>query len=252
MAPKELVFEGALLLLLLTYTINMLTAYFLPKLLAKDLYVEAYWSYDETTRFDNSFLTYGTDYFLAVVNALGAASILYSCSHSKLRTRCALLLILYSISVTTGGIAHQFIDTLSKMNSINFRFIWFICVGTVTMAGACIGAIGSQIACAAAVLPADKKRFNVPIIPDWVWVFWGVSLTVLVWFGGLSMKRPACDIFVAGTTQTAPSTYVFLSLLSRSWGSFKPSNKDSTRFFLDNSCYLMMIGYDFSLPILCF
>jgi hypothetical protein len=31
------------------------------------------------------------------------------------------------------------------------------------------------------------------------------------------MKRPAADIFIAGITQTGPSTYVFMVLLSNKW-----------------------------------
>lgn len=254
MVPTELSFERALFLLLVAFPINLLTAYFLPKFLDSkagiNLYVQATWMFDQSTRFDNTFLTYGTDYFLAVITFLGAASILSSCGDSKMCRRCALLLTLYCISVTSGGYAHQFIDNVKDMNSLFFRVIWTCCVGTVTLAGGAIGAVGTQFASVAAILPPDQKRFTIPIIPEWFWIFWGVSLTVMVWFGALSMKRPACDIFVAGVTQTFPSTYVFLSLISRKWGSFKPRSKDNTSYLLGHNSILMMVGFYSNAPLI--
>lgn len=173
-------------------------------------YVPAWWHYDETnTFFDNSAWTWGTDYAIGAFMAFWAWKCLTckgSILNNELRYVSALLLALYCISVLSGGWAHQHCKSLDCLNSAYFRFLWFICVGTVAMAGGVIGAIGSKLgksfdACGV------KTHFQVPILPDYFWIGWSILLTAVCALGGLSFKRPACDIFIAGTTQFVPTAY---------------------------------------------
>jgi hypothetical protein len=55
------------------------------------------------------------------------------------------LLYSYMISVLAGGLAHQFFLTPASQNSILFRILWTICVGTVTAASGFMGAIGAEL-----------------------------------------------------------------------------------------------------------
>mgnify|MGYP003386000130 FL=1 len=40
------------------------------------------------------------------------------------------------------------------------------------------------------------------------WIVWGYVLLMLITLGGLSCVRPACDIFLAGVTQSIPVFYL--------------------------------------------
>jgi len=42
-------------------------------------------------------------------------------------------------------------------------------------------------------------------------------MTGVCWAGGLSFKRPACDIFIAGITQFLPTIYCEAVLFSKRW-----------------------------------
>lgn len=222
-------------------------AYFLPKYLSADLYIEAWWYYDVVnTRFDNTYLTYVTDYILAILTGGGALYIYLSCGASVLRNRCCGLLMCYCASVTMGGITHQFFFGVKDLNTIAFRISWSICVGFVTLAGAFIGSVGNNLA---QIASSSKQTsfFDIIIFPGWFWIFWGIFLTACVLQGAMSMKRPAADIFIAGITQTIPSTYVFLVLLSKKWV-VQISMDDQKGVSLGK--ILMMVGFYFNAPLL--
>merc|ERR1719265_1768910 len=51
-------------------------------------------------------------------------------------------------------------------------------------------------------------------LPDKACMAWGVALASIAALGGFSCSRPACDIFIAGTSQTFPTFFLILSLLS--------------------------------------
>ena len=63
--------------------------------------------------------------------------------------------------------------------------------------------------------------------------------------GGVSMKRPACDIFIAGVTQTWPSTYIFLVLISNTWTTQHKSGREEVTV----GQILMMVGFYFNAPL---
>lgn len=184
-------------------------------------YKPANYFYDDlNTRFDNTIWTYGTDYTIAVIMACGAIHMWRTCStnsHSTLldlRFYSACMLACYSISVSCGGFAHHNFLTIDSLNTKYFQAVWFLCVGSVTLAGGFIGAIGTELAKS---LHGMNSRFNIPILPNYFWFCWGIFHTSVCFMGGLSYKRPACDIFIAGTTQTLPTFYTCLVLLSRHW-----------------------------------
>lgn len=102
------------------------------------------------------------------------------------------------------------------MNTPTFRIMWSVCVGSVTAAGGYIGSIGSALAHMSNRSP--RQRFKVVQVPRWWWVSYAIILTLMVFCGFFSMERPAADIFLAGITQTPPTVYLFLCLMSNDWG----------------------------------
>ena len=211
-------------------------------------FIPANYKYDaDLTVFDNTFLTYGTDYMLCWLMLYGAHQCYFAGINDKkqtnacslqeenmlhidnnitfeyslpLRQKSAALFICYAISVFAGGYAHQTFLSFDSLNTTIFRSIWTICVGSVTMAGGVMGMIGSEIC--RKFLHANigcNSRFSVPIIPDVLWCIYGFYMTTVCCMGGISYMRPACDIFVAGTTQVSfsyvcylHSTYIYITI----------------------------------------
>ena len=195
---------------------------FLPFLLAPAAAVETYkfafWKYDpELSHFDNTPWTYGTDYFLAASMLLLTLTI--NANHDSLHNAGWLsrgLLASYMFSVTAGGLAHQFYTTVEQRNTVSFRILWTVVVGTVTLASGFMGATGSEL------LRLDYERhphqksglMMIPVIPDWFWIGYAVFVTGTVILGAFSCHRPACDIFIAGITQFVSTFYVIAILFA--------------------------------------
>jgi len=57
----------------------------------------------------------------------------------------------------------------------------------------------------------DPLTRNIPRLPQHFWYTYGIVLTAIDALGYLSLKRPACDIFIAGTMQTFPTIYFTLN-----------------------------------------
>jgi hypothetical protein len=191
-----------------------------PFLLAPDAasktYDWAYYSYDsQLSHFDNSAWTYGTDYLLAVIMASLAYSIIrYSRPRvsDRLCNRSASIFLLYFASVMAGGFCHQNYITLEHRNSLSFRILWTICVGTVTGASCSMGMSGSEVLRQFQQHPnCEPLLRKVPVIPDSFWWTLGLVITAVCALGGMSFHRPACDIFIAGITQTPSSFYLMIS-----------------------------------------
>jgi hypothetical protein len=190
--------------------------FFLAPEAASKTYHWAFYSYDaDISHFDNTAWTYGTDYALAVVTGSLALSILgYSSKNNRsLCWRSAGLLLSYCASVTAGGLSHQFYLDLEARNSASFRFLWTICVGTVTFASIPMGLAGSKVLQQfqtqhpTACHPLLKQ---LPVLSDVFWWVFGLAVTAVCVWGGLSFQRPACDIFLAGITQTPSSFYIMI------------------------------------------
>ena len=204
--------------------------YVLAPAAASHTYQPARWRYDaENTHFDNTAWTYGTDYWLTAAMLVLAARCLRATPSGRmgdpsatsslpLRVRSAALLILYGISTLAGGYAHHYYHGVDELNTVSFRILWTICVGTVTSAGAAMLWIGSEF-CRQyhANVGGSEIRFRVPTMPTWFCAAWGCYITALCVGGDLSYKRPACDIFVAGTTQTFPTAYLVLLVAAHRW-----------------------------------
>jgi len=224
----EISVQHLILVLAGTKILSRTVIYAVGSWAARRTYVPAHYNYEEaTTFFDNSAWTWGTDYFLAALMSFLA----YRCvaavplepiatyrergaaSH-QLRIRSALLLILYAISTLAGAIAHQHYHSVDEMNSYSFQMLWTMCVGTVTMAGAAMLHIGSEINREYhSSIPDSHLYLRIPVVPVWFTVAYGMFVTSLVVFGQMSYTRPACDIFIAGTTQTVRKSLI-LKLIS--------------------------------------
>lgn len=181
---------------------------------ARKTYDWAFYQYDESlSHFDNTAWTYGTDYGLAVVMAVVAASIMvYSRPgvSDALCTRSAGLLLGYCISVIAGGYCHQFYTTLEDRNSLSFRLLWTLCVGTVSGASCFMGSSGTEVIRKFQQQPnCNPLLLRIPLIPESFWWSFGTIVTAICAWGGMSFQRPACDIFIAGITQF-PSTFYLM------------------------------------------
>jgi hypothetical protein len=206
----------------------------IPYTKAFQYYVEARYEYKEgETHFDNSPLTYVTDYLLFIAMASAAydmyklSTLKTSCYHLKniCRATCGLLTC-YATSVLCGGLSHQFFTSVALLNTWAFRFLWIMCVGTVTAASGFIGAVGSYIALHFRQQQQRKRDkdiglkrqgsaiMDILIAPTYFWVLFALYLTLACVCGEMSFHRPACDIFVAGTGQFPPTFYLLLMLLT--------------------------------------
>lgn len=184
-----------------TVVFSLVFPYILTPVESNEIYRAAFYNYDpQMSHFDNTIWTYGTDYALMVVMLILAGSILSSTGDELLKRRAAGLLLCYALSVAAGGVAHQFFLTLESRNTLIFRLLWTLCVGTVTAAGGFMGACGSQLG----------RLTGGFYVPEWAWVGFGTFATVVCMAGYMSFQRPACDIFIAGITQLPSTLYICL------------------------------------------
>ena len=216
--------------------------YFLAPKAAEATYQYAYYVYDRNlSYFDNTFWTWGTDYILAF--AMG--TLIWSfprstkgkqTSASRVQTRRSQgMLLSYLLSVLAGGLAHQFYTTFESRHHWSFRFLWTICVGTVTIAPAFMGTVATELnhidwetrgsehseltsrnepkgGFSSLVFYDRNGMVLLPHVPTWLWSGYAFCSTMIVILGGMSFERPACDIFIAGITQS-PSTFYVMALL---------------------------------------
>mmetsp|Transcript_62528 Transcript_62528/g.134358 ORF Transcript_62528/g.134358 Transcript_62528/m.134358 type:complete len:457 (+) Transcript_62528:32-1402(+) len=196
-------------------------------------YQLAAWRFDEGARFDNTFGTWATDYGLAALCGAMALRLCRRVPPSALRTRVVVLLALYAASTGLGGVVHQrHSGRHSALNTAEFRVAWTMVVGATLASGSLMWMIGSELlrlqhsaapsvgglpapasAIGLGVFRASTGAFQVYSLPDMAWLAWGGILTSIAVFGGFSYTRPACDIFVAGTSQALPTFYLQLALL---------------------------------------
>jgi len=193
------------------------------------------------SRFDNTPWTYGSDYAIGMVmmalvfsfpnnnnnnpqqnqrfSTVGVDAAISTC-----RRLSQGLLLCYANSVFWGGLGHSFYVTLQLRQTWHFRLVWTVCVGCVAAAGGFMGATASFILKASMektkmeTQPPYSTRImmtNMVMISPWCWAGVGVTTTLATVGGYFSFQRPACDIFVAGTSQF-PSTVYMLVVLT--WG----------------------------------
>jgi len=207
----------------------------------------ASFEYDITlSHFDNTIWTWGTDYALASTMGLliwGFAPTKFvkrefcsqtseygvtTSTHTQITTtttahvqtrRSQAMLLCYLLSVLTGGLAHHFYTTAESRNTWSFRALWTICVGTVTLAPAFMGSIATELH---HLNRETSSKYNskstadllqsLPVVPTWFWVGYASCSTLIAINGGMSYQRPACDICVAGVTQT-PCTFYLIATI---------------------------------------
>jgi len=189
--------------------------FFLAPQAAGRTYHRAFYQYDASkSHFDNTAWTYVTDYILAIVMAKSVYNIMKDSRKNisdRLCRRSASLLMLYCISVIAGGLAHQFITTLELRNSLYFRFLWIVCVGTVSAASCSMGMSGTEAVRQFQKQPnCSKMLLQLPALNEAFWWTFGICLAAVCAMGGISYQRPACDIFIAGITQTISSFYMMI------------------------------------------
>lgn len=182
---------------------------------ARKTYHWAFYKYEEDISFfDNTIWTYGTDYVLAVVMVVLATSILKlsrPCVSDTLCYRAAGLLLGYCASVIAGGYCHQYYESVESRNSLSFRLLWTVCVGTVSAASGFMGSSGTEVIRKFQQQPdCDPLLLRIPLIPESFWWGFGAFVTAICAWGGFSFQRPACDIFIAGITQF-PSTFYLMA-----------------------------------------
>lgn len=207
-------------------------------------YEFAFWEYDPSlSHFDNSAWTYVTDYMLAAIMAILSLAILKlstSQNTDRLCNRASSLLILYMVSVTAGGICHQTYLTVESRNTLSFRLLWTLCVGTVSLANISMGLCGSEIVRKFRAESLCSENFNkLPLIPELFWWVYGLGVAAFTAWGGMSFQRPACDIFIAGATQTPPTFYIMAVLFFLDYKKTKVSVR-----------MLGMVGFIFNAPLL--
>lgn len=193
---------------------------FLGRTVTDKIYPKANYNYDPAKHaFDNTIWTYGTDYALAAITGAFALWILQTSSrstrkdHKQLARVSATMLVLYSISTGTGAIAHQFFLTIESRKTLTFRLLWTVCVGTVFLAPCAMGIIGNE--CLKIFQPRPNcppLLKSIPRLTDTYWIVYGLVGTIGCAMGYMSFQRPACDIFIAGGTQT-PCTFYCMAFL---------------------------------------
>lgn len=234
-----------------------------------EYYVSASYVYDPiNTRFDNSPWTYVTDYIICLWMTFGCVSMrnlgkkcpAKNSRGIEVKNICndtCILLGLYAVSVLAGGYCHQFFKGSEQMNSWVFRLLWTITVGSVTYAGTYIGLIGTSFLNILRINNekiCEKKRTNMKdvrsslILKRWFWHAFGMYLTVMCAIGGMSYKRPAADIFIAGTSQFVPSVYAVIGAML----AFLQTKKEHRHFhsFPKYAIVLYITGFFLNVPLL--
>jgi len=184
------------------------------------IYQKASFEYDPAiSLFDNTIWTYGTDYALATITGgiafwiLNASNQSSSDDHKPLARASATMLFLYAISTGAGAIAHHNFLTVESRNSMTFRLLWTICVGTVFLAPTAMGIIGNEcLHIFQARLDCPPLLKSMPRVTDIFWVIYGAVGTIACALGFMSFQRPACDIFIAGITQI-PCTFYCMAFI---------------------------------------
>ena len=193
---------------------------------SRPTYLSADYEYDAaTSHFDNTAWTYGTDYLIAIAMLWQIVQFPTTCAQNAVHNwRSKALLASYACSVTFGGLCHQYYTTLEARNTWHSRFLWTLCVGSVTAGLAFMGAIATEM------VRQDEALglAFVPALPGWFWLGAGTTATAATAMGIFSFQRPACDIFVAGVAQS-PSTFYLMALLARGLPTYAATLNRTTR-----------------------
>lgn len=203
---------GGVVMSALVTLFSLYHPFWLAPIAAAKTYFLAFYTYDEETlhHFDTTIWTYGSDYGLAIVMLFWSWR-LYQQSTPDTLPLCQRiwgLIVGYAISTTAGALAHQNYPDRESRNTWHFRLLWTVCVGSVTFASQPMGCIAAEV----------SKQFqphtsaNLPQIPELLWRCFAITTTAVCAMGWFSYHRPACDIFIAGQTQTPTSFFLMFVL----------------------------------------
>ncbi|KAH9254901.1 hypothetical protein BASA81_007151 [Batrachochytrium salamandrivorans] len=130
-----------------------------------------------------------------------------------------------------GGICHHLLP--QQIHTWYWRLCWRMCVGAVAASGGALGVCGSEL-----MQPRVLKA------PTYVWVAYGAFYLGVTWLGFFSMKNPACDLFLTGVSQSIPTLYVAVALVTREYSS--PKHRSMAKFLLAGLlCNIALLpGYD--------
>ena len=135
------------LVLLLCYVITSLTQGLDSE--GRQTYEFAGYSYPNYAKFDNTWLTWSTDYLISLIlliNILFIKSIKTENYNKTLQDLIILLLSLYGLSTLVGGLAHQlYSGDTSELNSYLFYIMWVVVVGCTAVAGGVQGRLGNLV-----------------------------------------------------------------------------------------------------------
>lgn len=233
---------------------TFLLSRFLPPLTAffsgPGLYAWAGFRYDANVIFDDTWLTWATDYGIALNCGLWSYSIFMvkkTPATERLRASASGLLGAYALSTFLGAVCHQFLN--KSLDTTLFRLVWKLCVGSVALAGGLMGSAGTALA----ELPKDGRSrpyFDMPVLPHLYWAVFGWFFFAVIYMGLFSMKRPASDIFLTGVSNAPPTIYILLATGSRrSWANVGVGSKTLAVFYGGMLANIALLpGYDF----LCF
>jgi hypothetical protein len=73
-----------------------------------------------------------------------------------------------------------------------------------------------------------RMLLQFPVVSDLFWLTYGLTVTAICLLGGMSFQRPACDIFIAGITQSPPTFYCMLFFFLVDNEQKKHQKKDDT------------------------
>lgn len=220
-----------------------------PEAAAKTYHLARFDYEADKHHFDITAWTYGTDYGLALVSLLWCASMLVQRSSPQSLTATGnkdqlvkhiwSLLGGYSISTLAGALSHQHYTTLELRSTWHFRILWTICVGTVSLASSSMGSIGSEMVRHFQPHAAGESLL---FIPEVFWQSFGIMTTLFASFGWFSYQRPACDIFIAGITQT-PSSFYLIWILAK-------VGQQSPHLLRPSYTYIGMVSFIANAPLL--
>eukprot|EP00397_Hematodinium_sp_SG-2012_P022441 GEMP01023250.1.p1 GENE.GEMP01023250.1~~GEMP01023250.1.p1 ORF type:complete len:236 (+),score=25.72 GEMP01023250.1:341-1048(+) len=167
--------------------------------------------YPPDTPFDDTALTYASDFVLAAVMAVIAYRIAV-CPDSGLRLPSFVLVTGYATTTLVGGILHVSKQYGLDLNGWTFWAGWIITVGLVASTTGTIGVIGNALH----RIP-HKQIIPIPKVFDAIWITYGALLTLAVGAGYFRCLRPAADIFLVGICQTLSTVYLLLQLSLNRW-----------------------------------
>ena len=165
--------------------------------------------------FDTTIWTWGTDYVISF--ALGCLIFAKRDAFCSPRARSAsgvLIVVSNALSTLLGGVAHQLAGLSDNktqfMNSPLFRYLWFSCIGSVVFSGCVQGIKGNEIA-------ASTPQSRLLPIPKLVWIIMYAAALLWVFFGGLSCRRAAYDVFLCGAVQAPGAIFLYLAVIESIW-----------------------------------